>query len=178
MAYLDKVECGQEFQEPGFDSWEACRSGAWNKAVDLLGDQPALDRHFSDAARRRMRQRRLRYIECPPTDYIVWEMAVLNERVARGEQIRIASVDTKPGFQAPPPRWFSELVILGTLSLYELRYNQDGILAGAYRHTGQELISGCRKDFDELYQRGEEFDSFHQRVTQPLLDRRRAEAAS
>ncbi|MEV3857632.1 DUF6879 family protein [Streptomyces sp. NPDC050095] len=106
VTYLDKVESGQLFQEPGFDSWEACRRGAWSTAVALLRDQPALDKHFREAAERQMFQRRLRYIECPPTDYIVWEMAVLNERVARGEQIRVASTDAKPGFQAPPPLVF------------------------------------------------------------------------
>ncbi|MEV3857631.1 DUF6879 family protein [Streptomyces sp. NPDC050095] len=82
-----------------------------------------------------------------------------------------------PAFRHPP-RWFSELVILGTLSLYELRYDQDGVLAGAYRHTDRTLISGCQKDFDALYEQAEDFRSFHERVTEPLLRTRCAEAAS
>ncbi|MFB7275431.1 DUF6879 family protein [Streptomyces sp. NPDC056244] len=68
--------------------------------------------------------------------------------------------------------------MLETLRLYELRYNPDGALAGAYRYDDAQLIDACRADFEELYSMGEDFSSFHGRVTDPLLRARCAEASA
>lgn len=101
---FDKLECGQHFQEPGFASWEAFHRGAWREAMDLLrGERPAITRQFDEAKERGLTMRRVRYVEVPPSDYLVWEMAVLRDRVSRGEQIRILVGQGQPSFQAPPP---------------------------------------------------------------------------
>ncbi|MGB8944978.1 MAG: DUF6879 family protein [Streptomyces sp.] len=179
MTTFDKLECGQHFKEPGFPSWEAFARGDWRGAVDLLPDAvPAMERQFSDAEDRGLTLRRVRYVEVPPSDYLVWEMAVLRERARLGERVRILVGQGRPGFQAPPPRWFSELVILGTIRLYELRYNPDGVIAWAYRYDDARLINACRADFDELYKAAEGFSTFHDRVTGPLLRDRCAEASA
>ncbi|MFC9848804.1 DUF6879 family protein [Streptomyces sp. NPDC060223] len=70
-----------------------------------------------------------------------------------------------------------ELVVLGSIALYELRYTHDGDLDGAVRHTDPELIGGCRRDIEQLLAEGEELLAFHDRVTGPLLAARAEEGA-
>ncbi|MBK6012585.1 DUF6879 family protein [Streptomyces sp. MBT53] len=107
VTAFDKLECGQHFQEPGFSSWEAFNRGAWRESVDLVQEaQPAIKRQFDDAESRGLVLRRARYVELPPSDYLVWEMAVLRERVSRGERIRVVVGQGRPSFQAPPPDGF------------------------------------------------------------------------
>lgn len=104
VTTFDKLECGQHFQEPGFSSWEAFDRGAWQESVGLLQEaRPVIKRQFDDAESRGLVLRRARYVELPPSDYLVWEMAVLDERVRRGERIRVVVGQGRPGFQAPPP---------------------------------------------------------------------------
>ncbi|MGW6314292.1 DUF6879 family protein [Streptomyces sp. NPDC055099] len=170
VSVVDKVECGQHFQEPGFASWDAFDRGEWRESMALLMDErPKMAEQFTAAEQRGLRLRRVRYVELPVSDYVVWEMAVLRQRVDLGEQVRIVVGQGRPGFQAPPPRWFSELVILGTYSLFELRYKPDGAVAGAYRHTDPQLIEACRKDFEGLYAAGEDLASFHAREIEHVL---------
>ncbi|MGX1909346.1 DUF6879 family protein [Streptomyces phaeochromogenes] len=170
VTVVDKVECGQHFREPGFASWEAFNRGAWQESVDLLMEErPRMAEQFTAAEERGLHLRRVRYVEIPPLDYVVWEMAVLRQRLDLGERIRVVVGQGRPGIQAPPPRWFSELVILGTYSLFELRYKPDGVLAGAYRHTDPLLIDACRTDFEALYAAGEDLAAFHTRETEPVL---------
>jgi hypothetical protein len=115
VTMFDKLECGQHFQEPGFSSWEAFDRGAWQESVGLLQEaQPAIKRQFDDADSRGLVLRRARYVELPPSDYLVWEMAVLDERVRRGERIRVVVGQGRPGFQAPPPDGFPNLSFSGT----------------------------------------------------------------
>ncbi|MFB7275430.1 DUF6879 family protein [Streptomyces sp. NPDC056244] len=70
---------------------------------------PAMEHQFDDAKTRGLVLRRARYVELPPSDYLVWEMAVLHERVSRGEQIRVVVGQGQSGFQAPPPVGFPNL---------------------------------------------------------------------
>ncbi|MGX1668607.1 DUF6879 family protein [Streptomyces sp. NPDC055400] len=104
VTVVDKVECGQHFREPGFASWEAFNRGAWQEAVDLLiEERPRMAGQFAAAEQRGLHLRRVRYVEIPPSDYLVWEMAVLRQRVDLGEQIRVVVGQGQPGLQAPPP---------------------------------------------------------------------------
>ncbi|MGX1668608.1 DUF6879 family protein [Streptomyces sp. NPDC055400] len=86
-----------------------------------------------------------------------------------GSRFASWSARANPAYRHPPPRWSSELVILGTYSLFELRYKPDGVLAGAYRHTDPLLIDACRTDFEALYAAGEDLAVFHARETEPVL---------
>lgn len=107
---FDKLECGQSFKEPGFASWEAFARGDWPGAVSLARDAvPAMGRQFAEAEERGLTLRRVRYVEVPPSDYLVWEMAVLRERVGLGEQVRMLVGQGQPGFSAPPPAGFPSL---------------------------------------------------------------------
>ncbi|MFI6089498.1 DUF6879 family protein [Streptomyces sp. NPDC051218] len=114
VSVVDKVECGQHFREPGFASWDAFNRGAWRESMALLMDErPKMARQFSAAEQRGLRLRRVRYIELPVSDYVVWEMAVLRQRVDLGEQVRVLVGQGRPGFQAPPPAGFPNLSFSG-----------------------------------------------------------------
>ena len=52
------------------------------------------------------------------------------------------------------------------------------MLAGAYQYDDAQLIEACRTDFEQLYGAGEDFSSFHDRVTGPLLQTRCEEASA
>ncbi|MEN8649107.1 DUF6879 family protein [Streptomyces sp. 21So2-11] len=107
VSVVDKLECGQVFQEPGFPSWEAVDKGAWRESLALLAEEhPAMGRQFADAEQRGLRLRRVRYVEIPPSDYVLWEMAVLRQRAELGEQIRVVVGESRPGKLAPPPDGF------------------------------------------------------------------------
>lgn len=104
VRLVDKLECGQQFKEPGFASWEAFARGAWRESFDALAAaRPQLAGQFTDAERRGLRLRRVRYVELPPSDYVVWETAVLRQRVALGENVRVVTGQGRSGFPAPPP---------------------------------------------------------------------------
>ncbi|GHE02607.1 DUF6879 family protein [Streptomyces alanosinicus] len=107
VTVVDKLECGQEFQEPGFVSWEAFHKGAWSEALDALVEaRPAMSRQFVAAEQRGLRLRRVRYVELPPSEYVLWETAVLRERADLGEEIRVVVRYGGPGKLAPPPDGF------------------------------------------------------------------------
>ncbi|MFE9763215.1 DUF6879 family protein [Streptomyces sp. NPDC005808] len=175
-ALVDKLEAGQSFREPGYGPWEAAHQGEWSRALRLAeAERPALARQYEGARSRGSRLRRVRIVQLPPSDYVLWEMSILRLRAELGEEIRVicdAEPDPEPvqdGMQHPPPAHMPELVLLGTIALYELRYTHDGDLAGAVRHTDPELIGGCRRDIEQLLAEGEELLAFHNRVTGPLL---------
>jgi hypothetical protein len=78
MTTFDKLERDQHFQEAGFASWEAFNRRAWQESVDLLQEaQPAIKGQFDGAESRGLVLRRARYVELPPSDYLVWQTAVL-----------------------------------------------------------------------------------------------------
>ncbi|MCX5560417.1 DUF6879 family protein [Streptomyces sp. NBC_00038] len=156
-ALVDKLEARQSFREPGYAPWEAAHQGEWGRAVRLAeAERPMLARQHEDARAR-------------------------GTRAELGEEIRVIS-DAEPGPEPVrdglhPPAHIPELVVLGTIALYEFRYTHDGDLADAVRHADLELIGGCRRDIEQLLAEGEELLTFHDRVTGPLLAVR-AEAAS
>ncbi len=114
VTAVDKVECGQHFREPGFGSWEAFNRGAWQASLDALAEErPKMATQFTAAEGRGLRLRRVRYVEIPPSDYVVWEMAVLRQRADLGEQIRVVVGQGRPGLQAPPPAGLPSLSFSG-----------------------------------------------------------------
>ncbi|WP_155057859.1 DUF6879 family protein [Streptomyces blattellae] len=173
---VDKLESAQEFREPGYAPWEAARRGDWGAAVRLAdAERPVLARQYEDARARGRRLRRVRLVELPPSDYVLWEMSILRLRAELGEEIKVIgggsarTGSARTGLQHPPPAHMPELVLLGTTALYELLYTPEGDLDGAVRHTDQGLIEACRLEIEQLLAEGEELLAFHDRVTAPLL---------
>ena len=107
---VDKVEARQEFREPGYAPWEAAQRGDWTEAVRLAeAERPVLARQYEDARNRGCRLRRVRLVELPPSDYVLWEMTVLRLRAELGERIGVISgadgtVGGVGNLQHPPQR--------------------------------------------------------------------------
>ncbi|GGL06977.1 DUF6879 family protein [Streptomyces flaveus] len=87
---IDKLEVRQDFREPGYAPWEAAQRGDWAEALSLAeSERPALARQYEQAHARGARLRRVRFVELPPSDYLLWEMSILRLRAELGEEIRV-----------------------------------------------------------------------------------------
>jgi len=94
---VDKLEAGQNFREPGYAPWEAAHQGEWGRAVRLAeAERPVLAGQYEDARARGARLRRVRVVQLPPSDYLLWEMSILRLRAELGEEIRV-TLDAEPG---------------------------------------------------------------------------------
>ncbi|MEC4016257.1 DUF6879 family protein [Streptomyces sp. H27-D2] len=164
---FDKLERGQSFQEPGYESWEAFHRGDWRESLSLLeSSRPALVDYYDGMRRRGLTTRRVRVVESPVTPYIQWEMHVLRLRAELGEEIRIVDAGGLREFEKESP--VPELVILGYSTLYEILYNATGIGAGARRFRNRDLIDEVAAAFESLYRQGEEFFEFFDHTISPL----------
>jgi len=167
IGFLNKLERGQHFKEPGFASWEAFAAGDWDRAL-TLADEGRED--YAQELRRARRlgipHRRLRVVELPVTPYVQWELSVLRVRVEMGDAIKIIDgrdiADIEHGHPVP------EVVILGDVAMYEVVYDSEGNADGAKRYTDRALIRETNAGFDTLYARGEAFRDFFDREIAPL----------
>ncbi|MDP9792539.1 hypothetical protein J2S43_001051 [Catenuloplanes nepalensis] len=162
-----KLERQQTFTEPGDASWEAFRAGDWNTALHLMEARRA---EYEDDARR-MREvgltsYRVRVIETPLAPYLQWELHLLRLMGTISDRIRVIDVSlvrTHESHGALP-----ELVCLGPDLTFEVRYNENGAVDGAIRHTGTDLTSTCRRLIQTLYEAGEDVVTYVDREVAPL----------
>ncbi|MEU6224027.1 DUF6879 family protein [Streptomyces sp. NPDC047042] len=167
IRFLNKLERGQNFKERGFASWEAFAAGDWDRALSLVDEKrDVYARQFRESAQLNILERRLRVVDFPVTPYVQWEMFVLRLRVELGDNIRV--LDARKIADIERERPVPEVVILGDVVMYEVRYDADGNAAGANRFADRALIRETLAGFDALYERGEEFHSFFDREIIPL----------
>lgn len=167
IRFLNKLERGQNFKERGFASWEAFAAGDWDRALSLVDEKrDVYARQFRESAQLNILERRLRVVDFPVTPYVQWEMFVLRLRVELGDNIRV--LDARKIADIERERPVPEVVILGDVVMYEVRYDADGNAAGANRFADRALIRETLAGFDALYERGEEFHSFFDREITPL----------
>lgn len=164
---FDKLERLQHFREPGNHSWEAFANGDWVEAQQIRQrNRPTVIAEFAEDARRGITSRRVRVVDIPVTPYIQWELHGLKLRAECGENIRI--VDSAAIAMHEKSRVVPELIFMDSLAMYEICYDESGLLYGARKFTGPELILECRADFDALYQQGEDLQTFFAREIEPL----------
>ncbi|MDH6626940.1 hypothetical protein M2271_004763 [Streptomyces sp. LBL] len=162
IGFLNKLERGQHFKEPGFPSWEAFADGDWDKALSLADERREdYAQELRKAARLGVTQRRLRVVEFPITPYVQWELFVLRVRVDLGDDIKV--LDARDISNIERTRPVPEVVILGDAAMYEVVYDEDGNASGANRYTDRSLIQETNAGFDALYERGEGFHDFFDR---------------
>lgn len=167
IRHLNKLERGQNFKERGFASWEAFAAGEWDRALSLIQERrDVYARQFREAARLDILERRLRVVEFPVTPYVQWELFVLRLRVDLGDNIRV--LDARKISDIEKDRPVPEVVILGDVAMYEVRYDDDGNAMGANRFTDGALIRETSAGFDTLYERGDDFHAFFDREIIPL----------
>jgi hypothetical protein len=154
-----KLETYQHFREPGVPSWEAFQDGQWEHSLRLMGDMQA--EAGKELSQGDFARRRVRLVTLPVTPYLQWELNFLRLRADVGEEIKVVSpaeVEQYGGAGGLP-----ELVVLGDLAVYEVLYDNEGTHVGARRFDSTELISGVRRDLDQLFAVGEDIRPFFER---------------
>ncbi|MFE4393425.1 MULTISPECIES: DUF6879 family protein [Streptomycetaceae] len=163
-----KLERRQYFEEQDSPSWEAARRGDWGEALRLLEDRrPALLAIGREDAARRSFFHRVRVVERPWTDYLRWQLHSLRIRAECGERVRMVDAaelaDSEEFGQLP------EIVVLGGRTLYQVRYSEAGIPAGAIRYTDPDLVLRWEGYLADLHRVGEDVLAYFEREAAHLL---------
>ncbi|MEU3567815.1 DUF6879 family protein [Kitasatospora sp. NPDC036755] len=163
-----KLERRQHFEEQGSPSWEAARRGDWDEALRLLeGRREALREIGREDVERQSFFHRIRVVEQPLTTYLQWELHSLRIRAECGERIRIVGTavlaDSEEFDQLP------EIVVLGGRTLYQVRYSEKGIPAGAIRFTDPDLVRRWEGYLADLHRAGEDVLAYFDREVAHLL---------
>lgn len=157
-----KLERRQDFREPGDPSWEAFVRGDWEQALRLIearrGELLDLSRL---GARHDCRLLRVRVVEQPLTPYLQWELHLLHVRAECGELIRVVGPERVAAYEHDCP--VPELITLNDDTVYEIRYDAEGTLAGAVRYMGRAPRDRVAARIEELYMAGEDMGTFFAR---------------
>lgn len=159
----NKLERLQYFEEPYDPSWQAFVAGDWGEALRLdeqlaRADTIAL---YEDYARRGVEWRRVRVVEFPITPYVQWELHGLKLRVECGERISIIPAKVVAPYESKAP--VPEVIVLGSLVMYEVLYDENSVLCGGRKIIDSDVIKRCREEIELLYANGEDFMSFFNR---------------
>jgi hypothetical protein len=154
-----KLERRQVFQEPDVPSWNAMAEGDRDGALALAEEMRAgIARHQRRLDARRIVQQRVRVVELPLSDYLWWELHVLRIRADLGERIRVVRTAHVRDRETDGP--LPEIIVLGDVTVYQVRYDRDGILTGAKLLTDPRIAAACRQEIADLWRRGEELTDF------------------
>ncbi|TMR32629.1 hypothetical protein ETD85_22375 [Nonomuraea zeae] len=160
-----KLERIQSFRQAGEPSWAAMMEGDWHRSLKLVDARPVPGGKPGRRAESVVR-RRIRVVEQPVTPYLQWEMHLLAPRVAAAEKVRV--LDSAEVADLEIDRPLPELVVLGSLVMYEVTYDSAGAHSGARRIDDREVIAACRGELDKLYAVGEDFRTYYEREIVPL----------
>ncbi|MGW5053391.1 DUF6879 family protein [Actinokineospora sp. NPDC004072] len=157
-----KLERLQTFREPGDPSWRAFADGRWDHALALLEQRRAeLAEHYAKMAAKGFQTWRIRVVEHPLTDYLLWEMHLLRLRDELGGHTRV--LDAREVADHERHSILPEVIVLGDHVVYELLYDETGLQEGGIRHTGSAVAARCREFIRALYGKGEEISRFFAR---------------
>lgn len=159
---FDKLERIQHFREPHDASWRAFTAGRWQESLALTErNRPNVVAEFAEDARLGYRSYRVRVAEFPIDPYLQWEMHRFRVRVECGVNIRIIRPDAVARFEENDI--VPELIFMDSLAMYEILYDETGVLAGGRKFSDPGLIARCRAEVRELYAGGEDFRTFFDR---------------
>lgn len=164
---FDKLERLQHFREPYDASWRAFAAGHWEESLEQTErGRPEVEAEFAEDRRLGYASHRVRVVEFPITPYLQWEMHAFTIRVECGEDLRVVGPEAfaryETDFVVP------ELIFMGSLAMYEVLYDETGVLAGGRKFTDPELIAGCLGEVQAMHSQGEDFQSFFEREIVPL----------
>ncbi|MET9483357.1 DUF6879 family protein [Streptomyces sp. NPDC006638] len=162
-----KLERQQHFREPGVASWEAFSRGEWPTALTLIAEQEDhFERYFREIKDHGFALHRVRVVEEPLAPYLQWELHLLRLKEKHGEDTRVVGPDDVRAFESDEV--LPEIAILGTSVMYEIVYDERGVLAGGRRFTDAAKIAACKKVIQDLHRSGERLHSFFERRVSPL----------
>jgi hypothetical protein len=164
---FDKLERLQHFREPYDASWRLFAAGRWEESLAQSERERSLVvAEFAEDARLGYVSHRVRVVELPITPYLQWEMHQFKIRVECGENLRIVGPEAVARWEAVGI--VPELIFMGSLAMYEVLYDETGVLAGGRKFIDPELIASCRAEVQALHARGEDFWTFFEREVKPL----------
>jgi hypothetical protein len=162
-----KLERQQTFKEPGVESWEAFARGDWEQSLRLIAEQRNhYSSYFAKIAAHDFSLHRVRIVEEPVSPYLQWELHLLNLKAECGERTRVIGPERVSSLESDRP--LPELVVLGDSTVYEIQYDNDGILEGAIRFTEGEVIEAKAKLIKRLFAEAEGLETFFRRKILPL----------
>lgn len=168
IGRFDKLERLQHFREPDDPSWAAFAAGRWRDAQRIMEQnyRPQVMAEFADDASSGLVSYRVRVVEFPVMPYLQWELHALKMRAECGENIRVVG----PEKIAPYEEYgvVPELIFMDVDAMYEVLYDETGVLAGGRKFTDSEMIRGCLSDVRALYEQGEDLRTFFEREIAPL----------
>jgi hypothetical protein len=161
-----KLERCQLFQEPDVPSWVAMAEGDRERSLILADDmRTGIAEHQRRLDAHGIVQHRVRIVELPFSDYLWWELYVLRIRADLGERIRVLPPSAVASHETSGP--LPEIIVLGGCTLYQVRYDDDGIVTGAKLLTDPEIAAACRAEVAALWRQGEDLSAFLTRTGSP-----------
>ncbi|MDT0300628.1 DUF6879 family protein [Streptomonospora wellingtoniae] len=157
-----KLERSQVFSESGDPAWEAFCSGDWDRVLEIFeSEREDIRAERQSYERLGLRLRRLRIVALPPTAYLVWEAHSHRIFVECGFEIRVLDAGLIRHFESGYP--LPELMVYGGQVLYHIRYDENGVPAGAKRVDDPALARAAARSVSELYEQAEPFVGFFER---------------
>ncbi|MEV0403015.1 DUF6879 family protein [Actinoallomurus sp. NPDC050550] len=158
-----KLERRQSFREPDVPSWVALAAGDRERSLVLAEEMRAgiaeLQRRLDGHG---IVQRRVRIVDLPITDYLWWELNILRIRAELGERIRVLPPSALAALEASGP--LPEVILLGEHIVYQVRYDDDGVVTGAKLMTDPQVAAACLSEVTTLWDQGEDLDAFLERT--------------
>ncbi|MEU8342977.1 DUF6879 family protein [Spirillospora sp. NPDC048832] len=162
-----KLERSQTFREVDDPSWEAFRSGDWQRSLDLLErDREAVRTEARHNKRQGLQVKRVRVVEYPLAPYVQWELYALRMLAEEGFELCVLPAADLAALERR--RQLPEVVIIGRQVLYEVRYLADWTPAGAKRVRAPHVIRTAAAEISLLFRKGEPLLDFFEREVAPL----------
>ncbi len=154
-----KLERQQDFKEPGYDSWDAFARGDWEESLRLLeAGRADMAEYHRKVDRHGFMARRVRVVEEPLSDYLLWELHALRIRSQCGGPVRVVSVDQVTRFEESGP--LPEIYTVGSQVMYQAVYDGQGILESVRKFVDPQLIVRCQRFIQHLYKTGVQLEDW------------------
>ncbi|MFE2942555.1 DUF6879 family protein [Streptomyces sp. NPDC059255] len=163
-----KLERRQYFEEQNSPSRDALHHGDWQEALRLFAEgRGAIMAKARENERRRYVFHRVRIVEYPITPYVQWELhSLVQQDELGGNRVRIVTADKVA--DSEKARQLPEIVVMGSRTLYNILYTDNGRPLGAIRFTDRRKVHDWEHYIRSLYEAGEDIASFFSREIAPL----------
>lgn len=152
-----KVECVQNYYEPGNKSWEALVSGDFKRSMELIEEDRASHKRkqkvFDDTGAPFYR---VRVVQYPLSTYTKWELAHFGLNAEIGEIISV--VDTAHIADIEIETNLSDFVLFDEYLMLAYDYTSDGIPLDTHVVTDSTYLREVSKLADELLERSHPFE--------------------
>ncbi|MFD7894358.1 DUF6879 family protein [Streptomyces sp. NPDC059743] len=163
-----KLERRQYFEEQNSPSRDALTRGDWQEVLRLFAEtRDAIMAKAREYDRRRYTFHRVRIVEQPVTPYVQWELySLVQQDELGGNRVRIVTAEQVA--DAEKAQQLPEIVVLGSQTLYNVIYSDNGQPMGAIRFTDQQQVRSWEHYIQSLYKVGEDIASYFAREIAPL----------